>query len=549
MTPTTSHGALRADRIERLEYALALFATVLALAMYVAYFLNTGALWRDEINSVNLASAPSVGAIFRLAEFDSFPLLWTLLLRVWIAIAGTGDTAMRLAGVLGVVSVLAALWIATRATGRATGGAAPVVSLAIVAVHPEILRWCATVRAFGLGACLAVLVLVALIRAAESPTRARILLALAATVCSVQILFQNAVFVAIAVAGAALLTLVRGDIRRVFIPVAIGAAGALSLLPYLGVIERVGEWSPLLAEPATIASIIAKLFEVAGAASPISVAVWGVLAAAALAGGIRALLRREIEPERELLRGRAVVFSALALLAPLVFALFLVRLGYRTQSWYYMGLLVFVAVCLDSALRASYREPVFRVATVALAGIALVAGAGQTWKAMHEPQTVVDRVAARLAEEAQPGDLVVVYPWFYALTLDRYYHGPAEVMTVPPLEDRKLHRYDLVKKRMLEEHAMAPVLARMRAVLEAGRQVWLVGGFSSTPPGRGRPVLGPPPRPGSGWSIGPDMWLWSTEVGDFIASHALSGRLVYEAEPELAPNERPTLAVISGFQP
>ena len=545
MTRTTNHAAERADRLEQIEYVLALFASLLALVMYVAFFLNAGALWRDEINSVNLASAPSLGAIFRLAEFDSFPLLWTLLLRVWIAIAGAGDTALRLAGVLGVVSVLAAVWIAA----RATGGAAPVVSLAIVAVHPEILRWCASVRAFGLGACLAVLVLVALIRAVESPTRARVLLAVAATVCSVQVLFQNAVFVAIAVAGAMLLALIRGEARRIWIPVAIGAAGALSLLPYLGVIERVGEWSPLLAEPSTIPSIIGKLVEVVGAASPISVAVWAILATAAVAGGARALLRRAVKPARELDRGRAIVFAALALFAPLVFALFLVRLGYRTQSWYYVGLLVFVAVCLDTALRASLRERVFRVATVALAGVALVAGAGQAWRALHEPQTIIDRVAARLSADAQPGDLVVVYPWFYALTLDRYYHGPAEVVTVPPLEDRTLHRYDLVKKRMLEEHAIAPVLDRMHAVLEAGGQVWLVGSFSSTPPGRGRPRLGTPPRAGTGWSVGPDMWLWSTETGDFIGTHATSGRLVYEPEEGVAPNERPTLAVVKGFRP
>ncbi len=545
MKRKTHDRAERADRIDRIEYALALFATLLAIVLYVAFFRNVGALWRDEINSVNLASSAGLGELVRLAEFDSFPLLWTLLLRVWIAVAGSGDTALRLAGILGGVSVLAALWIASRATGRA----APVVSLAIVVVHPDILRWCATVRAFGVGACLAVLVLVALIRAVESPTRARILLAVAATVTSVQVLFQNAVFVAIAVAGAMVLALVRGEARRAWIPVAIGAAGALSLLPYAGVIARVREWSPLVEAPVGVGIIGQRMVEVAGNASPVAVAVWAVFAAAAIAGGVRALVRRDVDPLRPSDRGHAVVAAALAIITPLAFVLFLVRLRYETRPWYFVGLLVFVAVCVDSALRASFRETAIRLATVALASVALVGGAGRAWNEMHGRLTTVDRVAARIAEEAQPGDLVLVDPWFYAITLDRYYRGPADVVTVPPLEDRRLHRYDLVKKRMLDDRAMAPVLERMRGVLEAGHQVWVVGSVRSSPPGQA-PFRPPsPPRPGTGWGFGLDMLAWSIETGDFLVSHATAGRLIYESEAGATRLEGPMLSVVHGWRP
>ncbi|MCC6407891.1 MAG: hypothetical protein IT453_12075, partial [Planctomycetes bacterium] len=268
MTANQSDGVATADRIRRFELAFAWLATAFALACLARFYLDAGALWRDEINSVNLAATPELSELVRRSEFESFPPPWTLLLRTWTSLAGASDGSLRLAGVLGGASLLAAVWLAARsfsprgpiapepgdrdAAARGLGSAVPparglrravpVVSLAVLAVQPEVLRWSSTVRAYGLGACLGVLALLALLRVVEAPTRARVLLAIAATVASVQVLFQNAVLVAVAVAGAMLLAILRGEARRAWIPVAIGATGALSLLPYLGVIGRVREW-------------------------------------------------------------------------------------------------------------------------------------------------------------------------------------------------------------------------------------------------------------------------------------------------------------------
>ncbi len=533
-------GGHPGDRVRWVEYGVALLATLLVLADYAVFLAHVGALWRDEVNSVNLASTPTLFGMFRLAEFDSFPLLWTLALRAWMAIAGSGDGPLRVAGVLGGVSVVAALWIAARVTGRA----APVVSLAVVAAHPEILRWCATVRAFGPGTCAAVLALVAMIGVVQSPTRARVLLAVAATVCSVHLLFQNAVLVAVAVAGAMLAAVVAGHARRAWIPVAIGAAGAVSMLPYLGVIARVGEWSPLLATSVTTRGIVHELLETAGDASPVSVAVWVVFLIAVLVGGGWMLVRRD-----ESQRAQGLAYAFMVIGAPVAFILFLVRLRYSTESWYYVGLLVFVAVCADVALRASFRGKAARLVTIVLAIVALAGGGPRVWSAMHERQTIMDEIAARLTSSSRPGDLVVLFPWFYALPLDRYYPGPAEVMTIPPLEDRGLHRYDLVKKRMLESDAMAPVLDRMGAVLTAGGRVWVVGTLTASQPGRSRPPLAPPPRPGTKWSVHPDLRSWAIDAGNFLHAHAGSMRMAYAPKAGVAPNERPTLVVAEGWRP
>ena len=41
--------------------------------------MNAGPLWRDETNTFNLAHMPSLRDIWHNMQFDSFPLLWPLL--------------------------------------------------------------------------------------------------------------------------------------------------------------------------------------------------------------------------------------------------------------------------------------------------------------------------------------------------------------------------------------------------------------------------------------------------------------------------------------
>ncbi|MBI5431417.1 MAG: hypothetical protein HZA52_01165 [Planctomycetes bacterium] len=544
MTANQSDGVATADRIRRFELAFAWLATAFALACFARFYVDAGALWRDEINSVNLAATPELSELVRRSEFESFPPPWTLLLRAWTSFAGGSDGSLRFAGVLGGASLLAAVWLAARGLGRA----APVVSLAVLAVQPEVLRWSSTVRAYGLGACLGVLVLLALLRVVEAPTRTRVLLAIVATVASVQVLFQNAVLVAVAVAGAMLLAILRGEARRAWIPVAIGAAGALALLPYLGVIGRVREWSMILEQEVTLASLGDKLVGSFGATSKVALAVWAVLAAAALAAGVASLVRLGAEPERRAARARAIVGAALLVLAPLVVVAFFLRLSYPTESWYYVGLFAFAAASAELALGALAAAKA-RLAVLALACIALVGGATSAWSAMPQKLTVVDQLAARVTSEGKPGDLVVVNPWFLALTFDRYYVGPLEVLTAPPLEDRTLHRYDLIKRRMLETQVMAPVLERIGAVLAAGGRVWIVGDLNPTPNGLPPLRLGAPPRPGSGWSALADLFLWSTRLGDYLVAHTTTRQLVYAPGETGQPIEATTLYVVQGWRP
>ena len=63
------------------ETAAALIGTAFSAMLLVLAAMNAGPLWRDETNTFNLAHMPSLRDIWHNLAFDSFPLLWPLLVR------------------------------------------------------------------------------------------------------------------------------------------------------------------------------------------------------------------------------------------------------------------------------------------------------------------------------------------------------------------------------------------------------------------------------------------------------------------------------------
>src|SRR5438128_2574542 len=74
----------RMFRLQAAEWCVAVFVTGVAILLHLHFLRHANALWRDEINSINLASMPALSQVWHLTEFDSFPVLWTVILRAWI---------------------------------------------------------------------------------------------------------------------------------------------------------------------------------------------------------------------------------------------------------------------------------------------------------------------------------------------------------------------------------------------------------------------------------------------------------------------------------
>ena len=136
----------------------------------------------------------------------------------------------------------------------------------------------------------------------------------------------------------------------------------------------------------------------------------------------------------------------------------------------------------------------------------------------------MDLIAAVLDKIASGGDLIVLQSVWDGITFDRYYHGQARWVTVPPIDSHKVHRTDLVLGKLSQRDPMAPVLSEMTNVLRSGNSVWVVGRVTDADPKR---LLPPPPPPGQ-----PIKWwvsylnYWDAQVTAQLRGHALQQRVI-----------------------
>jgi hypothetical protein len=61
------------------------------------------------------------------------------------------------------------------------------------------------------------------------------------------------------------------------------------------------------------------------------------------------------------------------------------------------------------------------------------------WGYMVQAESNAKTVARNLEQHAGPHDLIVVNPWTYGVTFNWYYRGIAPWVTVPRIEDHRIH--------------------------------------------------------------------------------------------------------------
>jgi len=108
------------------ETVAALIGTAFSALLLVVTAINAGPLWRDEINTFNLAHMPSLRDIWNNLPFDSCPLLWLLVVRGYGMLGLTNDDmGIRIPG-LGIgLFFLSLLWLCQ----RWIGGRTPILSI------------------------------------------------------------------------------------------------------------------------------------------------------------------------------------------------------------------------------------------------------------------------------------------------------------------------------------------------------------------------------------------------------------------------------------
>ncbi|HEY2385975.1 MAG TPA: hypothetical protein VGK30_03360 [Candidatus Binatia bacterium] len=511
-------------------------AAILAAALlaHVGFFRHAGGLWRDEAGTAAFARM-SITDLRAELRYDSVPLVSTLLFRSWTAIGFGSDTGLRTLGLAVGCAVLLALLL----NARMQGAALP-CSLALFACLPWVIRGGDAVRPLGLAMVLIVMTFAAVGALLEAPRRGRVVAAMACAVLAVQTSYANVPLVA-AITLAAMIAGGRAHCRaRVLAVLAVALAAAVSLLPYAPMIRDAQDWGVLM----QVHNDLARLWLVFRRATTPDTGVWVAAVTAALVAGVVTMTRtRRKGDEGE--ASRAVYAGATLGLAVVAFVAFLSWSELATQPWYYLPLLALLAAAIDVLGAPFLRSPAPRIAACILLVGWMTAHVPNALAQLRVRQTNLDLIAAKVAEAAGPADLVVVNPWFYATTFDRYYHGPARWTVIPPLAETRIHRYDLLKRCMQDVACILPVEQEILATFAAGGRVWVAGYL---PPGSGGRIPPPPAAPAElGWNIDKYSDAWGKAVITAIVDRAIgSRRVAVESSDEVSTYEDAALFVITG---
>ncbi len=534
--------ATGAARLSGLVRPLEIVAgTVFTLASVYLHFFqrqSAGGLWRDEATSAQIANVPAWGQLWRYLEFDSYPPLFHLVLRGWCALFSGGDASLRTLGLLIGLGVLAGVWTAARAVGVRV----PLFALVLLGLNPMMIRYGDSVRAYGLGCGLALLTFAAVWRVAVDPRPGwrKVALAAVLAVVSVQGLYHNAVLLlASCLAGAAVACRERRP-KGALKVLAIGMPAAVSLLPYLSVIARTRSWSPLLKAHMTPALMWAKLSEVTGSPDPLGVWLWSGLAVVGIGWALW--------PKTG---SSARLYAAVWLgVGGAFYAGFLCAVGYVTQPWYYLMFLAPAALCLDAFFAASDAALGWRVARLVIATAFAATTFGQSGEILRQRSTDLDLVAAKLHPAVAPGDLVLVNRWECAVGLNRYYHGPAPLLTVPPIDDHTAHRFDLFVQSLGAADPLRPVRDAIASTLRRGGRVWFVGHPRLLAPGQPLPILPPTVlRPGDDSLFDRYYYGWQTQADEFLNAHAARSTVVdVPIDAPISPFENQDLWSFEGWR-
>jgi hypothetical protein len=506
----------RSSYVRWIEAVIAVILVLVLIGLHYRFWRSGGGLWRDEVNSVNLVTW-SISEVWKNLQYDSFPMLWFLVLKAWTSVVGASDLAIRGLGLTTGLGIVAAIcW-----TSRALGGRTPLVSLAFLGLVPALVVYGDTVRAFGLGVLLIVLTVGAMWRMVEKPTVWRIVTAAVTAILSVQCLYHNCILLFGIAVGAAAAAATRRDWKTAMLPLGIGAVAAASMLPYRQTIAQIGTWNVIIKQHVEFSRLLSVTAETLDPSGMVMIWIWAAGCLFSVGLCIWSLCRRK---ETAFLPSKPMAVFIIVTIAvvPAGYIGFLKTLSYPTQVWYYLPMIAVLAFSLEAAF-APLCESFAWCGVTRLIGSLLIA-VPMTWCAWQmsgSRQTNMDVVCAKLETLAAKEDFVLVEQFFLGVAFDRYYHGAAPWATLPDVKQHFIHRYDLFKDKMAEPQPITPLLIKMQETLQSGHRVWVVVWGELQLLGEGQSPHGLPPAPNSpyGWSEGAYSTVWS-EQAVFVLQHS-----------------------------
>ncbi|MGZ4974727.1 MAG: hypothetical protein ACXWDN_18370 [Limisphaerales bacterium] len=519
----------------RAEWCVAIAISAWVLVLQFLYASHAGPLWRDEASSVNFSLVPTVSQMWDNFRFDNFPPLFAFVLR-WFGAAGfSNDLSYRILGLVISISVLAAIWIGSWMVAKRP----PLIGLALFAINPLAIKTDGAIRPYGLGYAFLIVTIALIYAYARQPRRLWFVLACIAGVLSVQTLYQAAFFIAAAIFGVLIDALAQKQRRVAGMVILIGCIGACSLainLPHLlhdwGKAKWVGQSSFEISKTAVTWDMLANAF-------------WRAVSTEGAAGGWLSCLIAIAIVALGFRNRRARPFVLSLLCGTIIYLCFLRFSGLHSQSWYFLIVLAVAALWLEG-IAASFVQKTIRQGVLVAAVLITVVSVPAALDVVRTRATSLDLVGQVLQQRATPKDVVLTMPWYYGVTLGRYYKQ--KFTTVPPLSDVSIHRYDLVQKAMETPEPIVGLMHDIEQSLRNGGTVWTIGEIILPKDGEQVPFL-PPYTTGNGYSDSDYLTSWSMQIADFLGRHAQGADVVKLPDVgAVSPLENPKVVALRGWR-
>ena len=552
------------------ETAVALVGTAFSAILLGLTAIYAGPLWRDETNTFNVAQMPSFKDLWHNLPFESFPPLWLLLLR-GLSFPGMlgSDAGIRVLGLCVGLFFLAALWLCS----RWMGGRTPILSIALLGSLPSLIFIVGANRAYGLAGCLLVLSFGLMWRMLEFPSRSRVLWAGLVCLLFAQCVYYDSIFLCAMLGGGAIVAIRRRQWKALWALMGIGAVSATSMLIYLPIIRQASVYSPMIRSPffnsSTLWTGLGDSLAARSSGDPdgsnghqiwfwIEFLLAGLVVAFAMQRKPAPVTQSPEAKETSHARTRSdlALFCVVSMILGIAeYFVFLLKLQFFMQPWYFAGILTFCAISLDGILGANW--PALRpwgLLRIGFMVVIMALSAKPAWAEAHTRRSNVDVAAAFLSQKAAAGDLIVVQEVWVGITFNRYYRGQAQWLSVPPIDTYEVHRIDLVMAEMNQPEAMTPLLAAITNTLTSGHQVWLVGSIPITrsedaPPGP-TPLPPPPSEMPTGWWPGSYLHWWNQQVATLLLDHAQEEKAETIAAPGPVSHFEDALVVrFTGYKP
>lgn len=456
--------------------AFAIGALVVAAGVVLRFWTHSQ-LWLDEALTVDIARRP-LGQLHHLLRQDGAPPLYYLLLHFWMKVFGTSNEGVRsLSGVLSVLTLPLA-WLAGRRFGRASAWAV----LVLAASAPFSIYYGTESRMYALVMLLTVLGFLALDRAIRRATPWNLL---SVAVVAAALLYSQywSLYLLTAVGLWLLWQGRKGQpdaARRTNARWSFGAliVAGFAFVPWLPTFffQSRHTGTPWAA-PGNFGAIVSALTGFTDNQATLSTAgsnqgrllaiIYLILAFLAVFGAARDRWRIELDLHTRP-RSRALAFVVFATLVLAVGGGLLTKSGYsnRYASVVFLPFLVLVALGL-----MTMREPRLRAVIVLVAAVAGLAVGAEN---VNTQRTQAGPVAAVLAAQARPGDIVAycpdqLGPALYRLTSTRGY----DQVTYPRRQSPAIIDW-IDYKKAIDTASPSAFVHEVQSLAGASHLIWLV---------------------------------------------------------------------------